>query len=151
MEIRGLPLHALAVHAAVVLGPLGALSALAYTALPRARELLRWPMVGLALVATGAIVVAYLSGDSYLASRPELEQAPLVQTHRARAEVLLPLTVGFGAVALLTGVAHGRTRTGSRLLLLVLLAAAALAVLVQVVLTGEAGARSVWGALDARP
>lgn len=148
MEINGLPLHALAVHAAVVFGPVGALAALGYAALPRRRELLRWPMVVLALMATGAVVIAYLSGGSYLQSRPELQQAPLVRVHEERAELLLWLTVAFGVVAVVAGWLHGRAGA-LRVAVPVVLAAAALAVLVQVVLTGEAGARSVWGALAA--
>ena len=54
MEIGGLPLHPLVIHAAVVFGPLGALSALGYAVLARWRDRLRWPMLVLALLATGA-------------------------------------------------------------------------------------------------
>ena len=50
MEINGLPLHPLVVHAAVVFGPLAALAALAYVVLPAWRDRLRWPMVVLALM-----------------------------------------------------------------------------------------------------
>ena len=41
MEINGLPLHVLVVHAAVVFGPLAALSAIGYVALPSQRDRLR--------------------------------------------------------------------------------------------------------------
>jgi len=37
-EFNGLPLHVLVVHAAVVFGPLAALSALAYVGLPKYRD-----------------------------------------------------------------------------------------------------------------
>ena len=43
MEIAGLPLHPLVVHAAVVLIPLTALLAVAFAVLPRWRWLVRWP------------------------------------------------------------------------------------------------------------
>ena len=145
MEIGGLPLHPLVVHAAVVLTPVAALTALLYALVGRWREWLRWPMVGLALVATGAVVAAYLSGDNFLASRPELSRNPLVRTHEDRAGLLLWLTLGLGAVAALTGGLHGRTTAGLRVGLRVLLALAGVAVLVQVVLTGDAGSRAVWG------
>ena len=46
MEINGLPLHVLIVHAAVVFGPLAALSALAYVGLPSWRDRLRWVTLG---------------------------------------------------------------------------------------------------------
>lgn len=144
MEINGLPLHPLVVHAAVVFGPLGALGALFYVAVPSWRDRVRWPMVALALVATGAIVVAYFSGNNFLDSRPDLKQLPAVDTHKARGQQLFWVTLGFGAVALAAGWFH--TRTGAvRAVLNVLLGVAALAVLVLVTLTGDAGARAVWG------
>ena len=48
MEINGLPLHPLVVHAAVIFGPLAAVAALAFL-VPRWRDRLRWPMVVLAV------------------------------------------------------------------------------------------------------
>ena len=54
MEINGLPLHPLVVHAAVVFGPLGALLALGYVSLPARRDRLRLPMLGLALTSATA-------------------------------------------------------------------------------------------------
>lgn len=148
MEISGLPLHPLVVHAAVVFGPVGALTALGYAALPRWRDRLRWPMLALALAATGSIVAAFLTGDTFLESQPGLEQEPGVELHHDRAELLLWFTLGFGAIALVTAWLH--TRTGAlRVLLRLVLGLAAAAVLVQVVLTGDAGARAVWE--SARP
>ena len=144
MEINGLPLHPLVVHAAVVFGPLGAVAALAFL-VPRWRARVRWPMVGLAVLATGAIVAAYLTGRPFLSSRPpEIRASPMVLTHEHRARILLWVTLGFGLVAIASG--WLATRTGVlRLALGALLGVAALAVLVMVVLTGDAGARAVWG------
>ena len=146
MEINGLPLHPLLVHAAVVFTPLAALVALAYALVTRWRERLRVPMLVLAVVATLAVVAAFLSGKGFLESTPELARKPIVGTHEERAELLLWLTLGFGVVAVASGWLHARTgpvRIGLR----VLLALAATAVLVQVVLTGDAGSRAVWGAI----
>jgi hypothetical protein len=144
MEINGLPLHPLVVHAAVVFGPLGALLALAYVSLPARRDQLRWPMLGLAVVAGLSILAAYLTGRYFLTQRPELKQLPGVSTHRARARVLLAVTFVFTVVAFTTAWFH--TRTGVvRALLLTLLGVSALGTLVMVVLTGDAGARAVWG------
>ena len=143
MEINGLPLHPLVVHAAVIFGPIAALTALAFL-VPRWRLRLRWPMVGLALVATASIVAAYLTGNSFLDQKPELRASPQVQTHQDRAGQLLWVTIAFGVVALAAG--WLATRTGAlRVVLDVLLGVAAIAVLVLVFLTGEAGARAVWG------
>src|SRR5215218_8718179 len=100
MEINGLPLHPLVVHAAVVFGPLAALAAILYVALPRRRAQLRWPMLVLAVIATGAVVLAYFSGQDFLDHKPELESSPVVQTHADRGWQLLWVTLGFGVVAL---------------------------------------------------
>jgi hypothetical protein len=143
MEINGLPLHPLVVHAAVVFGPLAALAALGYL-VPRWRGTLRWPMVGLAVVATGAIVITYLSGGDLLDSKPELKQLPQIQTHRDRAELLLWAILQFGAVAIVAGW-WGERRGALRVVLDVLLGIGAVVVLVLVVLTGDAGSRAVWG------
>jgi uncharacterized membrane protein len=143
MEINGLPLHPLVVHAAVVLGPLAALSALAYV-VPRWRPRVRWPMLVLAVLATGAIVLAYFSGVNFLDSKPELRSSPQVETHEHRGVILLWVTLAFGVVAVLAGW-WGTRSGGLRVLLDALLAVGGLAVLVLVVMTGEAGARAVWG------
>lgn len=101
-------------------------------------------MVVLALIATGAVVISYLSGESFLESKPELEGSPAVHTHEERAELLLWGTLAFGVVGLVAG--WLATRTGAvRVVLDVLLAVGAVAVLVLVVRTGESGARAVWG------
>src|SRR6478735_1363735 len=110
MEINGLPLHPLVVHAAVVFGPVAALTALAFL-VPRWRRQLRWPMVVLALIATGSIVAAYLTGNDFLQHKPELRTSPQVQTHHDRARQLLWVTVAFGVIALVSG--WFATRTGA--------------------------------------
>ena len=144
MEVNGLPLHPLVVHAAVVFGPLAALLAVGYVALPGRRDSLRWPMLGLAVVAGMSVLAAYLTGRYFLTQRPELAQLPGVSTHRARAKVLLVVTFAFTVVAILSAWLH--TQTGAvRVLLATLLGGSALGTLVMVVLTGDAGARAVWG------
>ena len=144
MEINGLPLHPLVVHAAVVFGPLAALTALAYVVLPAWRDRLRWPMVVLALIGTGAITAAYFTGMNFFNSRPpELQQLEILQTHRTRAIRLFWVTLGFGVLAVLAAWLH--TRTGAvRVVLNVLLGLAAVAVIALAVLAGDAGSRAVW-------
>ncbi len=144
MEVNGLPLHPLVVHAAVVFGPLAALVGFAHAAVPRWRERLRLPMVGLAVAAALAVVAAYLTGNDLLDSRPELGQLPDVGTHEERARVALWVTLAFAVVAV--GTDALRHRTGAvRVLSNVVLALAAAATLAAVVLTADAGARAVWG------
>ena len=144
MEINGLPLHPLVVHAAVVLGPIAALVALAYAARPDWRERLRKSLVVLAVLSVGSIVAAYLTGDQFKGANAFFEKNELVEEHEELAGLLLWVTIGFGVVTLLTVFLHKQTG-GLRIALHVLLAASAIAVLVLVVMTGEAGARAVWG------
>lgn len=144
MEINGLPLHALVVHAAVVLGPFAALAGLLYAAVPRWRDWLRWPLVGLAAVALVSIWVAYLSGE-------QVEEAntyggplgPLLEEHEERAEVLRLSMTAFAAASFAAAWWH--TRTGLlRTVLRLLVGATAILTLVYVVLTGDAGAQIAW-------
>jgi hypothetical protein len=144
MEFNGLPLHPLVVHTAVIFGPLAALTALAYAALPRWRDRLRWPMLAMVLLGSGAILAAYFTGTSFLNSRPELKALDSVQLHRSRALKLTWVTVGFAVVGVAAAWLHGRDGV-VRLALNALLGAVAIGVLVLAALTGDAGARAVWG------
>lgn len=143
MEINGLPLHPLVVHAAVVFGPLAGLAALAYL-VPKWRDVMRWPMVVLAVVGVGAIVAAYFTGSDFLDSKSELRQLPQVQKHEDLGTQTLWFALAFGVVALVSGWLHDRTGA-IRVVLNVLLAIAAVALIVMVVRTGDAGSRAVWG------
>lgn len=143
MEINGLPLHPLVVHAAVVFGPLAAASALVYL-VPRWRDRARWPMVALSVVAAGALVLAYYSGGSFLNSKPELEASPLVQDHERLGRQLFWVSLAFGLVAVVSGWLDARSGA-PRVVFDVLLAVTAVVLLVWVFRTGEAGARAVWG------
>ncbi len=146
MEIGGLPLHPLVIHTTVVLTPLAALCALVYATIGRWRDRLRWPRVALAVLATASVVAAYLTGRNLLESRPALGTKPLVVTHEDRATLLLWVALGFGAVAVVTAWLHARTGA-VQVVLRVALTVVALAVLIQVVRTGDAGSRAVWEVL----
>ncbi len=147
MEINGLPLHPLVVHAAVVFGPLAALAALAYVLVPSWRDRLRWPMLVLVLVATAAIWVAFLTGVNFRDSEAFFTQGAIgekVQKHQNLASKLRIMTSGFAVIAILAAWLHPR-EGALRTLVQVLLALAAVGTLVLVVLTGDAGAQAVWG------
>lgn len=157
MEINGLPLHPLVVHAVVVFVPLAAATGLAYAAVPRWRWLLRWPLVVLTLLAMGGVYVATLTGQGLLNDRPELAQLSTVAHHQQAGLRLRWVMIGYtvvvlGAVWALGGpsaLASGRgARVGKGRLELpaaILLALGGVAVLVAVFLAGDSGARSVWG------
>ncbi len=152
MEINGVPLHPLVVHAAVVFTPLAALGALAYV-VPRFRSALRWPLLVVTVLALASVFVAVASGEDLLESRGI--ESPLLETHEERAELLRTVMIGFtlvvaAAVALLPRRSRDGAPSATRsavltLPLTLLLVVGAVAVTVLVVLTGDAGAQSVWG------
>jgi len=141
MEITGIPLHPLVVHAAVVLGPIAALVSLVYAASPRWRARLHGLSVLLALVGSGAIFAAWFTGRNFLSSRPELKQLSLVHTHQHRGNILAWVAIAYAVLALAAWIT--RAEPAGRIVR-VLLGLAAIGVLVMAILTGDAGARAVW-------
>ena len=147
-SIAGLPLHPLVVHAAVVFTPLAALAALAYVFLGRYRDLLRWPTMVLAVVAVVSIWAAYLTGQNFFASAhfqnfsgAILEQ---INKHQSYARTLRWIATGFGIATVAATYLHARTGT-TRTVLGGLVVVLAVLTLVWTALTGDAGARAVWG------
>ena len=143
MEINGLPLHALVVHAAVVFGPLSALAGLLY-AVPRWRDRVRWPLVVAAVVAATAIWVAYLSGEQLEeANQYGGDLAALLETHEDRAGMLRLLMSGYAVAAFVAAWQHRRTGA-ARALLTVLVVVLAVLTAIWTILTGDAGAQIAW-------
>ena len=155
MELNGVPLHPLVVHAVVVLGPLAALAGVAYAAVPRWRWLLRWPLVVLAVLTAVTAFLATTSGEDLLEAKPQLE--PLVEEHEERGELLRNVSFGFvpvsvlaawalgGVSALASGRGGQQTRGALGVVAAALLVVAAVALLVALFLAGDSGARAVWG------
>ena len=147
MEINGLPLHPLVVHAAVVFGPLAALAAILYAVVPRWRDRLRWPMLVLVLAATAAIWTAYYTGINFRGTKDFFNQPPVaakIDKHAHYARILRWVTTGLAVVAVVAVWLHAR-EGATRTVLSAALVVAGVATLAYVVLTGDAGARSVWG------
>ncbi len=148
MEINGLPLHVLVVHAAVVFGPVAALVAIAYVALPSWRDRLRWATLVVVLVATGAIWAAYLTGGDFFASDRFAgfsgEALAKIEKHEEYGSTLRWIVSGFAVATVVATWLH--TRTGPlRILLGLLVVAGAIGTAVWTILTGDAGAQAVWG------
>ena len=153
MEINGIPLHPLVIHAVVVFVPLAALAAIAMS-LPKWRWLARWPALILTLGATAASYVSTVTGEQLKDDRGL--DTPLVRTHEEWGERLMIgmwifaalVIVAFVVLPHVTRLAGGRDRPGSVAVLekplMVLVPLAAIAVLVLVVITGDAGAKAVW-------
>jgi hypothetical protein len=156
MDIAGLPLHALVNHAAVVITPLAVLTVLGFAVAPQYRYLTRWPTAVITVISLGCVWIARISGKALVNERPEL--APLVRTHQSRANTLSLLMILFAVVVLvgvwglggrsglISGAGDRDTRVGALDRALVgVIVVVALLVLVWVLLTGDAGARAVWG------
>ena len=158
MEFNGLPLHPLVIHVVVVFAPLAGLGGILYAAVPRWRWWLRWPLVACALVAAVAGVVAVQSGQQ-LQSQRHLQSLPELAVHARRGRLLRWVLLAFLVPTALAAwqldgpapvAAHGgRTGTGRTGVvawaIALLLVAGAVTVLVCVFLTGDSGARTVWG------
>ena len=148
MEINGLPLHVLVVHAAVVLTPLAGLAAVAYALVPKWRDWLRWPLAVAVVIAVPAVWVAFLSGGDFRESERFAtatgEFADKLEKHEDLGGILRWVASGFGIVALLAVWLHDRTGA-TRVVLAGAVAVLGLATIVVTVMTGDAGAQSVWG------
>jgi uncharacterized membrane protein len=142
VNIFGLPLHPLVVHAAVVLIPLAGLGALIVVGSSRARERFGWLTVAFAVAAAGAAVTARLSGEALAQSLGGI--APLIATHRQWGE-LAPWPAVALAIILPAGLLIRSRSKPAWVAAAVLSVLAAVAALILVALTGEAGARAVWG------
>lgn len=150
-----LPLHVLVIHAAVIVLPVAALTAIVFAVVPRWRWALRWPTLGLGLIAALTAYVAKESGEAFIAAVPQLAQ--LVVEHKDRGTLLLWFSLGFAFVVVLAALilggpsalasGRGAKASSNRIVELVVSAAVVvMAVLViwQTVRTGDSGARAVW-------
>lgn len=156
MEIAGLPIHPLVVHATVVFVPLSAAFTILFAVLPRWRWLTRWPTAALAVAALALAWISTQSGKALVEARPELGR--LVEVHQERGELLANVMIAFALLVVLacwslagtSALASGRGAQDSRLpalekVLPALLVLAALGVMVLITLVGDSGARAVWG------
>jgi hypothetical protein len=157
MTFNGLPLHPLIVHVVVVFAPLAGVGGILYAVRPAWRWWLRWPFVASAVIAAVAGVLAAQSGYSLEHAR-QLQQLATVRTHQHRGSILRWLMLAFlvptGLAAALLGgesqvVSGWGARTGRTgvvaVAVQVLLVVSAIILLVWVFLTGDSGARAIWG------
>lgn len=146
MDILGLPLHPLIVHAAVILVPLAAVGALLMVASTRLRERYGWLTVLVAAGATLAAGAAALTGP-LLAAEIGLAGSQVIARHEMLGRLtpwpVLVLTLALAVFRYLTGRNSGRSpgviASG------IVTCVAAVAALVLIGLTGHAGATAVWG------
>jgi hypothetical protein len=155
MQISGLPLHPLLVHAVVVLIPLTVAAVLLTQFWPVARRRLGivTPLAALAVLVLVPITVA--AGRSLAGLVGPL---PKVQTHQHYGQMLLPWVIALFLVAAAQWLwfrwgerRYPAARGGIATAAPALLAAASIVVgfgtLILVVVIGDTGARAVWGSL----
>ncbi|MFE6734371.1 DUF2231 domain-containing protein [Microbacterium sp. NPDC057650] len=153
-RIAGLPLHPLLVHAVVVLTPLTALAVALAAVWPAARRRLGWaPPIAAAIVA-GLVPITVLAGQNLAAT---VGYTPAILHHEALGLMLIPWTIAL-LIAAVAAAWWDRTRprlqrehpTTARVLGLLVPTAALVAsagTIIVTVLTGDAGARIVWGGI----
>lgn len=157
-SVLGLPAHPLMVHAAVVLVPLFALSAIGYAVVPPLRARLRWVVVALAVGAPGAAFFAEESGEAFRArlvakNMTSAEMLSELAGHEAYGNRMLQLSIALAVVALalayLLSGSPERDRAFARLAVVQIVFAIvtvglALVTLFYAYRTGDSGARIVW-------
>jgi hypothetical protein len=155
--IFGLPMHALVIHAVVVLVPLSALCAVAYAVRPQWRRLLRWPTAAGALVSGVSAFVAAESGEALQRRvsrvRATTTNFELLSTHtewgdRAKLFCLIFMVVTLAALWLARPPEEEAPR-GHALDVVVsmVVVLSAVGALATVVLAGHAGSQVVWSDL----
>jgi hypothetical protein len=157
MEFNGLPLHPLIVHVVVVFAPLAAIGGILYAVVPKWRWWLRWPFIACAVIAAVSGVIAAQSGF-WLEHDRGLQQLAKVRTHQHRGSILRWLLLAYlipaglaawflgGDSPVNSGWGARAGRTGAiAVVLQVLLVVSSVVVLVWVFLTGDSGARAIWG------
>lgn len=138
--VQGLPVHALVLHAAVVLVPVMAVLNVLISVVGRLRARWAWPVMAGNVAAVLAVFVAIQSGE---ALQRRLQPNPQIEAHAALGEAMLPFTLAMLAVSVLAAVL--RRRAGVvRVAVGVLSVVAALAATIWVVRVGHSGATAVW-------
>ncbi|MBA8795172.1 polyferredoxin [Friedmanniella endophytica] len=153
MTVSGLPLHPLLVHAVVVLMPLTAIAAVLHAVWPVAARRLG------VVTPLAALVVLVLTPITKEAGEALQRQLGIgVAQHAAYGDRLVIWAIGLFVVAVAVWLFHGPvlasrreamaagTVTGIRVGLAVVTVVVAVGSIVWVFLTGDSGARAVWGA-----
>ena len=143
---RGLPVHALVVHAVVVLVPLSALGLVVIAAVPRWRRRYGLLVVLGSTAALVAVPIAVASGKN-LQKRINASGvvAQQISHHRSLGQQVIWFVLVMWVLAVALYLVDRAGRTGAVALVVAVLAGlSAVAATAQVVRTGEAGSNAVW-------
>ncbi len=147
-SFRDLPIHALVVHAAVILIPIAALLGVALLR-PAWRMVLRWPLV---VVVGLSVVLAFVARSSGKVLKENLEEqtkgnvvGKAIEHHQELADRLWMWLLVFFLVCVIAALLLPRLNNpmASGVVAFVV-AAMAVVIIVMVVQVGEAGSKAVW-------
>jgi len=150
---NGLPVHILVLHAFVVLGPIAALTAIAYVARPAWRRALQWPTVVLAAIAGISGLVTKESGEKLehrlMATADAAGQAAIHQ-HAEAGDLAGMLALAFLIVTIvavlwfLPALKQPRFGMALQMIAAVSVVLVALGMLGSIVYAGHLGASAAW-------
>jgi hypothetical protein len=148
MELFGVPVHPLVVHAVVVVVPLVALGTLIVAFWEKARRRFGWLLAFFSVGAVGATILARQSGEDLFESMGE-DPSSTLKAHMSWGKVAfwpaLAMAVALIAMMLTTrGRDPGQRPPTLYWVMAVIAVLAAVASLVLVVMVGHSGATAVW-------
>lgn len=111
IQIAGLPLHPLIVHAPIVLVPLLVLLGTLYVVVPPLRRHLGWAVFVLTILAPAAVYLARLSGEKFRTAEIFADAATAINKHEGYSTVLFWLLVALAPIAWLFGALERGRRT----------------------------------------
>lgn len=144
--IGGLPAHALLVHLVVVLLPLVAAFAILGSVWPAAQRKFTFLTPAGALIGLVAVPITTRAGT---ALAEQLGNPPTIEHHMSLGSMVLPWAIALFVTTALQWAYFQfvRARRWLTVVLAVLVVASAAGTAVLVALTGDAGARAVWGGI----
>ena len=149
-EFNGLPLHPLAVHAAIALVPLAGVLGVLF-AVPRTRAWARWPLPLVAVAAVAATYVARVTGEALNrvgglnTSGIGGPAADLIAEHEEASTVLFVLVIGYAVVAVAALLLTRTSLLGTPAhAVSALLVVGALLLSYWIYRVGDLGAQAVW-------
>lgn len=144
--IFGLPVHALVVHAVVILLPLAALAVIGMIVRPQWQRKYRWHLVALVVISTATVPLATKSGEALAGRVDQLTTAnkALVQAHVNSGENLTPFALLLLLMTILILWTGSRLQSRIKTIASVLAVIAAVGSIAEVAIIGHSGAKSVW-------
>lgn len=115
IQVAGIPLHPLLVHAPIVLVPLLALLGILYVVIPPLRRHLGWAVFVLTILTPASVFVARLSGEKFRTAEIFADAATQINKHEGYSTVLFWLLVALAPITWLFGaLERGRRAARSR-------------------------------------